>query len=103
MIRLANGRTLYSASLSLIYKGLVGVKEAQIIQSQVDTFRLMVVLDRSVALPNTLAQLKDNLLFRIGAGASVTCESVDFIPRTANGKFRPVVSNVAQLPATTEG
>jgi phenylacetate-CoA ligase len=90
MVRLRNGKTI--GRLDLVFKGLVGIKEAQIIQASYDEFRILAVVDGE-NVGASLNKLRDNFLFRVGTQVRLKIEVVASIPRTATGKFKAVISD----------
>jgi phenylacetate-CoA ligase len=90
MVRLRNGKTI--GRLDLVFKGLAGIREAQIIQTSYDEFRILAVVDgENVGAP--LNKIRDNFLSRLGTEVTVNIEVVASIPRTATGKFKAVISH----------
>jgi phenylacetate-CoA ligase len=80
--------------LDPVFKGNLPIREAQIIQETLDHVRVKYVRApgcTGAAAEAIVARLKD----RMGT-VNVIMEEVDFIPRSANGKFRAVICN---LPA----
>jgi len=78
--------------LDPVFKGTNAIREAQIIQDELDHIRVLV----SPAPGFTKAdetEMIDNLLDRMG-DVRVTVELVNTVPRTSNGKVRAVVCNV---------
>jgi phenylacetate-CoA ligase len=90
MVRLRNGKTI--GRLDLVFKGLVGIREAQIIQTSYDEFRILAVVDGE-NLGASLNKLTDNFLSRVGTDVTVNIEVVASIPRTVTGKFKAVISH----------
>lgn len=80
--------------LDPVFKGLHGVREAQIIQEWITEVRVLVVpeSDFSFEVKSLLVQ---NLKGRLGQRVRVRVEIVDAIPRTSSGKFRSVISKVS--------
>lgn len=83
----ANGRRI--GRVSQVFKGLPGVREAQIIQKQPGSALLKVVLDGSGS--DDEQQLIRNAQLRLGSDFDLEVEYVQEIPRSKNGKFRFVV------------
>lgn len=80
--------------LDPVFKASLPIREAQIIQESL----ISVVVRYVPALGCTstdLNTLVDRLRERVG-DMEIVLESVDQIPRTANGKFRAVISNIKQ-------
>lgn len=73
-----------------IFKGLGGIKEAQVIQNSPTHCTILIVND-----PNTShiyeSILRKNFLSRTGSGLNLTIKYTPSIPRSANGKFRSVI------------
>jgi len=76
--------------LDHIFKGIEGIKEAQIIQDLLTHCTINVVLS-SNCNHTGLDQLKDNFKSRTGDQINVTLKSVKTIPRSENGKFKFVL------------
>lgn len=75
-----------------IFKGAAGIVEAQVVQDDLDKFRIRIVpgADYSQDDGKTIVR---NLADRLGR-ADIRVELVDQIERTKAGKFRTVVCNV---------
>lgn len=83
-----NGR--HVGRLDPAFKGVVGIKESQIIQTGPATIIVKVVRSDEPGFdPGVLIR---NLIDRLGNEMQITFEYVDAIPRDANGKFRSVKS-----------
>ncbi|NUO62032.1 MAG: phenylacetate--CoA ligase family protein [Gemmatimonadaceae bacterium] len=79
--------------LDPVFKSRIPIREAQIVQETLDRVRVRYVPDSgftSAHGDSVAARIRE----RMGAIA-VVLEPVDMIPRTANGKFRAVVCNLA--------
>lgn len=72
-----------------IFKGVSGIREAQVIQKQPGSAVIKVVKDQSSELDEGL--LISNCRQRLGQEFQVEVEHVPAIPRGSNGKFRSVV------------
>lgn len=88
-IRLADGRSI--GRLDHVFKGLTGILEAQIRQVGAEAVTVHVV-PASGWGEATRRALLGNLRERLGDGVALAVETVDAIPRGANGKFKGVVS-----------
>jgi phenylacetate-CoA ligase len=78
--------------LDPVFKASMPVREAQIIQETLSLLRLKIV-----PAPGYCAQDGENLVRRLQervGGMDVIIEEVESIPRSANGKFRAVISNL---------
>ncbi len=88
----------YLSRLDFVFKGILNVEEAQMIQDARDHLRVRIVRRPSYTEQDT-AQILFNLQERLGDGIHFEIEPVERIPRTDNGKFRYVISKV-QLDLT---
>ena len=79
--------------LDPVFKSRVPIREAQIVQETLDRVRVRYVPDAGFT-PADGDSVAARIRERMGAIA-VVLERVDAIPRTANGKFRAVVCNLA--------
>ena len=79
--------------LDPIFKGGLGIKEAQIIQTSKDEILIRIVKSESYSSKD-LEFLSDQLRKRIGLSMNIRFEIVPQIERDRNGKFRSVVSLV---------
>jgi len=75
------------------FKGVVGVKESQIVQTTVDRVVVKIVRDNSRNFDP--AGLIENLQERLDKEMKISIEFVSAIPRETNGKFRSVKSMLA--------
>jgi phenylacetate-CoA ligase len=78
--------------LDPVFKGNLPMREAQIIQESLDLIRVLVVPAREFTVRHE-QELIAAVRERVG-NIKVRVERVDGIPRTANGKFRAVISKV---------
>ena len=89
-----DGRILHALALIYVLREMERVREFQIVQEDVDSIVALVV-----AAPGWSRDDDDNVQravrARIGADVGVRVETVAAIPRTQSGKFRYVVSRVA--------
>jgi phenylacetate-CoA ligase len=83
----------YLGRLDFVFKGLLNVEEAQLIQETHDHLRVRIVQRPGYTEQDT-ARILSNLEERLGTDIKVTLEPVERIPRTASGKFRYVISKV---------
>lgn len=90
---------LYTASgravgrLDPVFKSKLPIKEAQIIQDKLDLIRILYVPDETFTEGDGQS-LVNRVRDRMGP-IRVLLERVESIPRTGNGKFRAVVSNLS--------
>ncbi len=79
--------------LDPIFKGAGAIREAQIVQDDLDALTLRIV--RGVGFQPSVADgVVLELKRRVGPSMHVTVEFLDQIPRTRSGKFRAVVSQL---------
>jgi phenylacetate-CoA ligase len=78
--------------LDPVFKGAKGIDEAQIVQDELDTFRIRIVPGNRYTEADGQV-LVENLSQRTGP-AKITVELVESIERTSNGKFRAVVCDL---------
>jgi len=90
-LKLPGGRRI--GRIDHIFKGLSGIAEAQVIQDEIHSIRILVVPLGAASNVDT-AQLVGNTNSRLGSDIEVEVEIVSSIPRTASGKFRSVICNV---------
>lgn len=81
--------------LDPVFKGGLPVREAQIVQEEIDRVRVRVVPGAEFGA-RTEEELKRRLRQRLGEAAHVDVERVKEIERGAGGKFRAVISRVAR-------
>lgn len=78
--------------LDPIFKGLEGIKEAQIIQESLTHLKINLVT--LGGKPINEAHLKAMLIDRLGDEINMEVEYIESIPRTKSGKFRSVLSKI---------
>lgn len=81
--------------LMTIFKKAVDVKEAQIVQHQIDALTLRIVRRDSYG-PSVEQRILDELRKRVGDRMQVSIEYMDSIPRPTGGKLRAVISTIEQ-------
>ncbi len=79
--------------LDHIFKGVSNVIAAQIVQTALDTIEIRIVRAPWYSEKDEQSILH-KFIERVGNDISVSCSYVNAIPRSANGKFRAVVSHV---------
>jgi phenylacetate-CoA ligase len=89
VIQLPDGRRI--GRLDHVFKGLIGIAEAQIVQPKIDEIKVLLVPLQGFSQLEQ-EKLMANIRSRTGADVRLTIEIVDKIPRSRNGKFRSVVS-----------
>ena len=76
------------------FKGLDGIKQSQIIQTDIASLEVLVVATEGADRQAISDVLTDNLLSRTSREMSVAIRFVDSIPLSASGKFKAVVSRL---------
>jgi phenylacetate-CoA ligase len=79
--------------LDHVYKGLEGICESQIVQTQIDCLLVKVVPASSYG-PAQEARLRQALATRLGSRMSIQIVCVPAIARTSSGKLRAVISEL---------
>lgn len=79
--------------LDPVFKADLHIREAQIIQEALDVVRVLIVTTDSYT-PDAGRSIIQRLQDRLGP-MEVILEEVEEVPRSANGKFRAVISNVS--------
>ena len=92
LIKLKDGRII--GRLDPIFKGLISIKEAQIIQTDYDHILIKIVPSRIYNKERDEQFLKNELTKRTGKFIRITFEYTQCIPKTNAGKFRSVISQV---------
>ncbi len=95
-IRTPDGRTF--GRLDHIFKGIDGVREAQLRQTQSSQLDVLVVVGDDWT-PASLKKLTASIRERLGSGLAVSVTCVDRIPLGPGGKQRFVVSEAPASPA----
>jgi phenylacetate-CoA ligase len=81
--------------LDPIFKADLPLHAAQIIQESLELLRVRVVPAPGYT-PRTAGEIAERLRQRVGDGMEIVVEEVEHIPRGPNGKFRMVISKVAE-------
>jgi phenylacetate-CoA ligase len=77
-----------------VFKGVENIREAQVVQEQLDLFTILLVPGNSFD-DHDIQKIKDNMRLHAGE-VRVNVHLVDQIERTASGKFRAVICNLNQ-------
>lgn len=84
--------------LDPVFKASLSVREAQIVQDEIDAVTVFVVPDGSFSASHRQL-LESQLRARLGSAMSIEIREVAAIPRGPNGKFKAVVNRIAGQPA----
>ena len=87
-----NGRIV--GRVDHIFKGIVGIRECQVIQDAPDLVRLLIVADPSFDAAQERI-VRSNAHSRLGNDVRLELVRVESIERARNGKFRGVISRVS--------
>ncbi len=85
----------YLGRLDPVFKGVSGIVESQIVQESLDLLKVYYTPEPN-ATAHSLANLLNNLRASVGEKIDIEFVKVPHIPRTANGKFRAVVSRLPE-------
>jgi phenylacetate-CoA ligase len=92
----------YIGRLDPIFKGIVGLVEAQVVQESLQFVRVLVVVDPERWNAEQSQKLLSNLASKVGLKTHLEIQRVEAIPRGPNGKFRSVISRcMHQYPIET--
>ena len=92
-----DGTVMHGLALIYIVRDIPGVARFKIIQETLDHTRFLLVTTGEFDT-DWISRIEQAALKRLGAGVKVTVEQVSEIPAEASGKFRYVVSRVADQP-----
>lgn len=91
----ADGTSMHGLALIYVLRELPGVGEFKIIQESLEHTRVLMVADAQRVAEFT-APIQEGFRRRLGAGVRVDVEAVAEIPPERSGKYRYVVSRVAE-------
>lgn len=77
-----------------VFKGCEGLKEAQVVQRERGTIVILIVTAYGFSVGQLEESIRANVRKYISESLVVLFEHVPSVPRSANGKFRPVVSEL---------
>jgi len=89
-----DGTVMHGLSLIYIVRDLPGVRQFKIVQESLDLTRIQLVVDASFDTAN-LAKIEAGGRARLGESVTIRVELLDAIPPEKSGKYRYVVSRVA--------
>lgn len=96
-IRTPDGRLIMG--MNQVFEWASGISETQIVQNKIDEIEIRMVPNNEFSYEDDIMALESELRKRLGNDMKFAFQIVKSIPRTKNGKFRAVVSN---LPAETQ-
>lgn len=88
----ADGRRI--VRFDTVFKGVVNIRQAQVIQERIDLFTVNVVPAKGFNDAD-VEQIQANMRLHVGS-VNVTVQTVNDIPRSASGKFRAVVCRLSE-------
>ena len=91
----ADGTVLHGLALIYILRDQPGVREFKVVQETLDLTRVYIVTEPPFQA-GSLDRIVSGLKQRLGSGVSVEVQQVASIPAEKSGKFRYIVSHVAQ-------
>ena len=92
-IVLEDNTRISSAALSLIFKDIISIREAQIVQKDINDIVIRIVKTDAYSSFDEKKTTK-GLRERLGKSMKISYEYVEKIPRTKSGKMRLVISEV---------
>ncbi len=90
-----SGRLLHALAIIYPLRESPLVKQFQVVQETVNRIVLRIVPERALTTEETLGLVKKAQL-AVGSGVEIAVDCVGEIPRLASGKYRYVISNVAE-------
>ena len=90
-----DGRWVHGLALIYVIRDIPGVQQYQIVQEDVDSICVRVVLDDGFPADGP-ERIRDGIIDRMGAEVRVDVEQVSEIAQDPSGKFRHVISQVAR-------
>lgn len=91
-----DGRWQHGLSLVYVVRDIPGVAEFKIIQEAVDDIKILLKVDQNLFSENGKTAIVKGVKQRMGQEVKVDIELVDEIEKDASGKYRYVVSRVAE-------
>ena len=91
-----DGRWQHALSVIYVVRDIQGVAEFKIIQEDVDDIRVFLRVDKALYPVDGNDRITKGFKMRMGEQIHVSIEMVDDIPKDSSGKYRYVVSKVAQ-------
>lgn len=95
-----DGRWQHALSVIYVVRDIEGVAEFKIIQEELDQVRVKIITHPNLFPSDGPMRIVRGIKKRMGEDVRVEIEMVDHIPRDASGKYRYVVSRVAEKGLT---
>jgi len=96
-----DGRWQHGLSVIYVVRDIEGVDQFKIIQDEVDRMRVLIKVHPDLYPPDGDERIRRGFKKRMGQNVDVSVEHVEHIPSEASGKYRYVVSHVAQRLGVT--
>ena len=91
-----DGRWQHALSVIYVVRDIEGVAEFKILQEDVDDVRVIIKTHPTIYPDDGHSRIVRGIKKRMGDSVQVNIEMVDDIPKDASGKYRYVVSKVAE-------
>jgi phenylacetate-CoA ligase len=91
-----DGRWQHGLSLVYVVRDIPGVAEFKIIQEAVDDIKVLLKIHETLFPEKGKSQIIEGFKKRMGQGVNIDIEMVDEIKKDASGKYRYVVSKIAE-------
>ena len=91
-----DGRWQHALSLIYVVRDLPGITEFKIVQETITEIKVLLKIDRNLFPGDGEQRITAGLKKRMGEEIKVKIEFLDEIPRDASGKYRYVISKVAE-------
>lgn len=92
----SDGRWVHGLALIYVIRDIPGVQQYQIVQEDVDSIRVRLVVAEDVFPPDGEDRIREGICKRLGTEVKVETERVDRIQQDPSGKYRHVISDVAR-------
>ncbi len=90
----SDGTVMHGLALIYVVRDLPGVQQFKIIQENIHATRILLVTDSSFK-DSRIAEIKSDVMRRLGDDVRVDVEIVPYIAKEASGKYRYVISHVS--------
>jgi phenylacetate-CoA ligase len=91
----ADGTVMHGLALIYILRDQPGIREFKVVQETLDLTRVYVVTEPTFQT-ESIDKIVSGLKQRLGSGVHIEVQQVASIPAEKSGKFRYIVSHVAQ-------
>ncbi|MBI5563602.1 MAG: phenylacetate--CoA ligase family protein [Chloroflexi bacterium] len=91
-LQLSGGQLLHPQAIRIIFTGEMQVWQYQVVQQSLTHFKVAIVAAADIDQTALLARLTEKFTRTCGADLTLDFTFVDSVPRTAQGKVRPILS-----------